>query len=333
MEPTANSPVKLDTILTPSNDRFVLFPIKYPEIYEMYRTAQSAYWVTNEIDLSKDVTDWENLTDNERYFIKHILAFFSSADGIVNENLLGRFHDEVQIPEARAFYTFQAAIESVHSETYSLMIDTFIKDSAEKNKLFTAMDTMPAVQKKTSWALKWLTNKKDSFAIRLIAFAIIEGIFFSGAFCAIYWLKQRNLMQGLTFSNELISRDESLHTTFAILLYSHLENKVSQEEIHEIFKEAVEIEIYFITKALPCSLLGMNSELMIQYIKFVADRLLVQLGVDKLYNVKNSFSFMESIALTSNQNFFEGRNSSYSKASTVMTDKNGQMEFDVTADF
>jgi ribonucleotide reductase beta subunit family protein with ferritin-like domain len=333
MEPVTNSTVKLDTILTPSNDRFVLFPIKYSQIYEMYRTAQSAYWTVEECDFSKDVTDWEELTKNERHFIKHILAFFSASDGIVNENLLGRFHDEVQIPEARAFYTFQAAMETVHNQTYSLMIDTFIKDSTEKQHLFNAMDTIPAVTKKTDWAKRWLTNKKDSFATRLIAFAIIEGIFFSGAFCAIYWLKSRNLMPGLTFSNELISRDESLHTEFAILLYSHLENKIPQGEIHKIFKEAVAIETEFIVDAVPCSLLGMNSELMTQYIQFVADRLLVQLGVDKLYNVKNPFAFMESISLTSNGNFFETRISSYSKASTVMADKTGNMDFSIEADF
>ena len=297
----------VEEILRPSNNRFVIFPIKYHAIWDMYRKAQSAFWTAQEIDFHQDLTDWKNLTDNEQYFIKNILAFFSSADGIVNENLVGRFSEEVQIPEARSFYAFQIAIESIHGETYSLMIDTFVKDPQEKNRLFNAMDTIPCIKKKTDWAQKWISDETTDFATRLIAFAIIEGIFFSGAFCSIYWLKERGVMPGLTFSNELISRDESLHTEFAVLLYSHLERRIPQEKIHEIMKEAVDIETTFITESLPCALLGMNSGLMIEYIQFVTDRLIVQLGYEKLFNAKNPFDFMDRIGISQSSNFFESK--------------------------
>ncbi len=286
-----------EDLLTENRNRYVIFPITHDAIWKMYKLAVSSFWTVEEVDLAKDPDDWEKLTDNERHFIKNILAFFAASDGIVNENLSSRFMNEVMAPEAKAFYGFQIAIESIHSELYSLLIDTYIKDQKEKYRLFNAINTIPCVQKKADWAFKWITSKVDSFAHRLVAFAAVEGIFFSGAFCSIFWLKERGVMPGLTFSNELISRDEALHTEFAILLYSMLKHKLTQEDIHEIIKDAVEIETEFITESIPCQMLGMNATLMTQYIQFVADRLVVQLGYDKIYNVNNPFDFMERIGL------------------------------------
>jgi ribonucleotide reductase beta subunit family protein with ferritin-like domain len=303
-----------EILLTESKNRYVMYPILYNDIWKMYKVAQSAFWTVEELDLSKDVTDWEKLNDNERHFVKHILAFFAASDGIVNENLASRFLNEVMVSEAKAFYGFQIMMETVHNEMYSLMIDTFIKDKAEKMRLFDAINTIPSIGHKADWALKWITNKEASFATRLIAFAVVEGVFFSGAFCSIFWLKERGLMPGLCMSNEFISRDESLHTEFAILLYSYIKNKIDEKDVHDLFKEAVEIEIGFITESIPCNLLGMNSNLMQEYIKFVADRLLVQLGYNKLYNVQNPFPFMNRINLEQKTNFFENRESNYMKA-------------------
>jgi len=295
----------------------------------MYKKAQASVWTAEEVDLSKDISDWNQLKDEERYFIKHVLAFFAASDGIVNENLVEKFMQEVQIPEARCFYGFQIAIENVHSEMYSLLIDTYIKDSAEKDKLFNAIETVPAVMKKASWALNWINNA--SFAERVIAFASVEGIFFSGSFAAIFWLKKRGLMPGLTFSNELISRDEGLHTDFACLMFHHLKNKPSERRIVEIVSEAVDIEIEFLTDALPVRLIGMNCDLMSTYIKFVADRLLHELSCKKIYNVDNPFDFMENISLDGKTNFFERRVGDYQKAGVMSTPD--QMKFTLDAEF
>jgi ribonucleoside-diphosphate reductase subunit M2 len=280
----------------------------------MYKKQVDCFWRAEEIDLTKDFVNWESLSADEKYFISMILAFFAASDGIVLENLASRFMNDVQVSEARAFYGFQIAMENIHSETYSLLIETYIKDKEEKHKLFNAIENFPCIKKKSDWAQKWIHDNRSSFATRLVAFACVEGIFFSGAFCSIYWLKKRGLMPGLTFSNELISRDEALHCEFAVLLYSKLVKKLDKNRIHEIIKEAVEIESEFICQALPCRLIGMNSELMTQYIKFVADRLCVQLGYKKIYNVNNPFDFMELISLESKTNFFEKRVDSYSLA-------------------
>lgn len=321
-----------EILLQENPSRFVLFPIVYQDIWDKYKQQTAVYWTAEEIDLSKDRTDWDKLTENERYFIKNILAFFAGSDGIVLENLGTRFLSEVQIPEARCFYGFQLMMENIHSETYSLLIDTYIKDPQEKMKLFNAIETIPCVKNKAEWALKWIGDKKASFALRLIAFAIVEGIFFSGSFCAIYWLKKRGLMPGLTFSNELISRDEGLHTEFATLLYNnYIVNKEDKEVVEQIIKEAVNIEKEFITESLPCNLIGMNSQLMKQYIEFVADRLLTQLGYDKIYHNNNPFDFMEMISMTGKTNFFEKRVSEYSKAG-VGIDKE-EMVFNLGAEF
>ena len=309
-----------DTILQEDTNRYVMFPIQDQEIWQMYKKQIDCFWRAEEIDLSKDVVQWEKLDDKEKYFISMILAFFAASDGIVLENLAARFMGEVQLSEARAFYGFQIAMENIHSETYSLLIDTYIKDSEEKQTLFKAIDSFPCIKKKADWAIKWINDKRSSFATRLIAFACIEGIFFSGAFCSIFWLKKRGLMPGLTFSNELISRDEALHTEFAILLYNKLSKKVSKSRINEILKEAVEIEKEFICDALPCRLIGMNSDLMCQYIEFVADRLSVQLGNDKIYNAKNPFDFMEMISIEGKTNFFEKRVAEYSLADKTKDD-------------
>ena len=306
-------------ILTDDN-RFVMFPIKDNSIWEMYKKSVDSFWRPEEIDLVKDINHWKILNDDEKHFVKMILAFFASSDGIVLENLAVRFMSEVKLAEARAFYGFQIAMENIHSETYSLLIDTLIKDEEEKHKLFNSIDNFPCIKKKADWAEKWIGDKKSNFATRLVAFACVEGIFFSGAFCSIFWLKTRGLMDGVCFSNELISRDEALHTEFAILLYSRLTQKLSKKKIHEIVKNAVEIEIEFICEALPCRLIGMNSTLMEQYIKFVADRLVVQLGSEKIYNVENPFSFMEMISIDSKTNFFEKRVSEYALASKVKDD-------------
>ena len=304
----------LDPILEPSEHRYVMFPIQDNSIWNMYKKQVDCFWRAEEIDLSKDLTDWDALSDDERYFVSMVLAFFAASDGIVLENLAVRFMGDVQLSEARAFYGFQIAMENIHSEMYSLLIDTYIKGSEEKTKLFEAIDNYPCIAKKANWAKKWIGDNRSSFASRLVAFAAIEGIFFSGSFCAIYWIKKRGLMPGLTFSNELISRDEALHTEFAILLYTKLQTKLPKKRIYEIIQEAVEIEKEFITEALPCRLIGMNAKLMTQYIEFVADRLVVQLGYPKIYNAANPFDFMELISVESKVNFFERTNSEYALA-------------------
>ena len=300
-----------ELLLAPDDNRFVMFPIKFDDIWKMYKKQVDCFWRAEEIDLTKDMSSWETLTDNEKYFIKMVIAFFAASDGIVLENIAERFMGEIQNSEARAFYGFQIAMENIHSETYSLLIETYIKDKDEKMKLFKALDNFPCIRKKADWALKWIHDKRSSFATRLIAFACVEGIFFSGAFCSIFWLKKRGLMPGLTFSNELISRDEALHTEFAILLYSKLTKKLKPAKIHSIIQEAVDIEKEFICDALPCRLIGMNSKLMSEYIEFVADRLCLQLGVEKIYNSQNPFEFMEMISIDGKTNFFEKRVSDY----------------------
>jgi len=304
----------IEPLLAHDDNRFVMFPIKYDDIWQMYKKQIDCFWRAEEIDLTKDLDHWQTLNNDERYFVSMILAFFAASDGIVLENLAIRFMNDVQVSEARAFYGFQIAMENIHSETYSLLIETYIKDKEQKYKYFNAIENYPCIKKKSDWAQKWIRDNRSSFATRLIAFACIEGIFFSGAFCSIFWLKKRGLMPGLTFSNELISRDEALHCEFAVLLYSKLQNKLKKSRIHEIIKEAVEIESEFICEALPCRLIGMNSQMMIQYIQFVADRLAVQLGYDKIYNVSNCFPWMELISLESKTNFFEKRNDSYALA-------------------
>lgn len=310
-----------EPLLAESENRFVLFPVKYHDIWQMYKTAASVFWVPNEVDLTKDVDEWNNvLTEDERYFIKNVLAFFSSSDSIVNENLAARFLNEIQVPEAKAFYGFQIAIEVIHQEMYSLMIDTYVKDSQEKHKLFNSIFNVPTIKKKADWAMKWIEDKSASFATRLIAFAIVEGIFFSSSFASIYWLKERGLMPGLCLSNEFISRDEGLHCEFAILLYSYIKNRLPQETVHEIFKKATEIECEFVEDSLRVRLIGMNSDLMCEYVKFCSDRLLQQLGYDKLYNAHNPFPFMERIGLSNKTNFFEHYVADYSKANVGKTD-------------
>jgi len=328
MVQTAN---KYEPMLAENPDRFVLFPIKYDTIWEWYKKSVASFWTAEEVDLSQDINDWENkLTDNERKFVKHVLAFFAASDGIVNENLVINFMREVQIPEARCFYGFQVAIENIHAEMYSLLIDTYIKDPKEKDFLFNALQNLECVSKKGQWALRWIDNA-PSFAHRLIAFAAVEGIFFSGSFCSIYWLKKRGLMPGLTFSNELISRDEGMHCDFACLLYAMLENKLDPAEVKSIITEAVEYEKEFVTDALPVSLIGMNAELMGQYIEFVADRLLMSLGCEKAYGTANPFSWMDMISIQGKTNFFEKRVGDYAKAG-LMTKREDQV-FSTEADF
>lgn len=318
-----------EPLLTPDDKRFVMFPIKYDDIWAMYKKQVDCFWRPEEIDLSKDLDDWAKLNDDEKHFISMILAFFAASDGIVLENLAQRFMSDVQVSEARAFYGFQIAMENIHSHTYSLLIETYIKDNEEKNKFFNAIENYPCIKKKSDWAQKWIHDNRSSFATRLVAFACIEGIFFSGAFSSIFWLKKRGLMPGLTFSNELISRDEALHCEFAILLYSKLEKKLPKAKIHDIIKECVEIETEFICEALPCRLIGMNSELMGQYIQFVADRLCVQLGYPKIYNVANCLDYMELISLESKVNFFEKRLGEYALANVNKSDA----DFDFTDEF
>lgn len=322
--------MSIEPILQENKDRFVLFPIKHDKVWKMYKDHVASFWTAEEIDLSQDLTDWASLSKDEKHFIKHILAFFAASDGIVNENLVINFMREVQIPEARCFYGFQIAIENIHAETYSLLIDTYIKDSAEQEYLFNALETVPCVKKKADWALRWIDDA-PSFAHRLIAFAAVEGIFFSGSFCSIFWLKKRGLMPGLAFSNELISRDEGLHCDFACLLYSMLENKLPESEVQSIIKEAVDGEKEFVTDALPVSLIGMNAEMMKEYIEFVADRLLVALGCAKLYNASNPFPFMEMISLQGKTNFFEKRNADYAKSG--VNEKKEDMTFAMDDDF
>jgi len=319
----------MEPLLAENPNRFVLFPIQNPQVWEFYKKAEASFWTAEEIDLSQDQKDWNNLNDNERHFIKHVLAFFAASDGIVNENLAINFMQEVQMPEARCFYGFQIMMENIHSETYSLLIDTYIKDPKEKDYLFNALETVPAVQRKGQWALTWINS--ENFAERLIAFAAVEGIFFSGSFCSIFWLKKRGLMPGLTFSNELISRDEGLHCDFACLLYSYLENKLPEARVQAIIRDAVTIEQEFVTEALPVSLIGMNARTMSQYIEFVADRLLVSLGCGKIYNSTNPFDFMEMISVQGKTNFFEKRVAEYQKAG-VMTERADNM-FSLDEDF
>lgn len=319
-----------DPLLVPDDSRFVMFPIKHNDIWNMYKKHVDCFWRAEEIDLSKDTIQWnEKLNNDERHFISLILAFFAASDGIVLENLGLRFMNDVQLAEARAFYGFQIAMENIHSETYSLLIDAYIKDRNEKYRLLNAIQNYDCIKQKATWAQKWIYDENSSFAKRLIAFACVEGIFFSGSFCSIFWLKKRGLMPGLTFSNELISRDEALHCEFAILLYSKLIDKLSQNVIHEIVREAVDVETNFICEALPCRLIGMNSDLMSKYIKFVADRLCLQLGCDKIYNEGNPFSFMELISLESKTNFFEKKVDAYALASK----QTEQETFTFTDDF
>jgi len=323
---------QIEPILQENKNRFVIFPIKHHDIWDWYKKMEASFWTAEEIDLSQDLHDWNNkLNSDERYFIKHILAFFAASDGIVNENLAENFVNEVQYPEAKFFYGFQIMMENIHSETYSLLIDTYVKDDAEKDELFNALDVFPAIRKKADWALKWIES--DSFAERLIAFAAVEGIFFSGAFCSIYWLKKRGLMPGLTFSNELISRDEGVHCDFAVHLHNnHLVNKVPKARIKEIIVNALDIEREFITESLPVSLIGMNAVLMTQYLEFVADRLLVELGCERVFNTSNPFDFMDMISLQGKTNFFEKKVAEYQKSGVMNTDSDAQkISFD--ADF
>jgi ribonucleoside-diphosphate reductase beta chain len=322
----------VEPILAQNEGRFVLFPIQHDDIWAFYKKAEASFWTAEEIDMSADIIDWENkLNENEKHFIKHILAFFAASDGIVNENLAENFLSEVQYTEAKFFYGFQITIENIHSETYSLLIDTLIKDSADKSHLFNAIDTLTCVRKKADWALRWI--EQGTFAQRLVAFAAVEGIFFSGSFCSIFWLKKRGLMPGLGFSNELISRDEGLHCDFACLLYNnHIVNKLDKKEVEQIILDAVEIEKEFILDALPVKLIGMNSDLMSQYIEFVADRLLVELGNDKVYNATNPFDFMDMLSIQGKSNFFEKRVAEYQKAG-VMNSGNDNHGFSMDEDF
>ena len=324
--------IEEEPILRENKDRFVLFPIQHNDIWEFYKKAEASFWTAEEIDLGQDLKDWENLNDGERHFISHVLAFFAASDGIVNENLAENFVAEVQYTEAKFFYGFQIAMENVHSETYSLLIDTYIKDSVEKERLLHAIDTMDLVKKKAEWALRWIEN--GSFQERLIAFAAVEGIFFSGSFCSIFWLKKRGLMPGLSFSNELISRDEGLHCDFACLLYNnHLKNKLPEATVLKLIKDAVEIEKEFVTEALPVKLIGMNAELMCQYIEFVADRLLQELGCSRIYNASNPFDFMEMISLQGKTNFFEKRVAEYQKAGVMQSEESDSHKFSLDEDF
>tara|TARA_Y100000768_G_C23986681_1_gene689295 strand:- start:3517 stop:4491 length:975 start_codon:yes stop_codon:yes gene_type:complete len=304
----------LEPLLVDDPNRFVMFPIKDQDIWSMYKRQVDCFWRAEEIDFSKDMKSWETLNKDEKFFIKMILAFFAASDGIVMENLGMRFMSEVQLSEARAFYGFQIAMENIHSEVYSLLIDSYVKDKSEKDNLFNAIDNFPCVKKKADWAIKWINDKRSSFATRLIAFACVEGIFFSGAFCSIYWLKKRGKMPGLAFSNELIARDEALHTEFAILLYNKLQKQLPKKKVIDIIKEAVDIEREFICEALPCRLISMNSKLMSQYIEYCADRLSVQLGYDKIYDVNCPFDFMEQISIEGKTNFFEKRVGEYALA-------------------
>ena len=320
------SKIHKEPLLTENPNRFVMFPIEHDDIWKSYKQMMDCFWRAEEIDFSKDMAHWVTLNEKEQYFIKMILAFFAASDGIVLENLGARFLSEVQLPEARATYGFQLMMENIHSETYSLLIDTYIKDREEKSRLFNALDNFPCIRKKADWALKWIQDKRSSFATRLVAFAAVEGIFFSGSFCSIYWLKKRGLMPGLTFSNELIARDEGMHTDFAVLLFNKLERKPKKKKIEDLIKEAVVIEKEFICEALPCKLIGMNAKLMSQYIEFVADRLLVQLGFNKVWNSANPFDFMEMISLSGKTNFFEKRVGEYSLSSDIKTNEAFSMD-------
>jgi len=321
----------VEPILRENPNRFTLFPIMKPKLFQQYKNHVSVFWTPEEVTLDRDRKDWVKLSNNEQYFIKNILGFFAGSDGIIQENIAARFMNEVQIPEARQFYSVQLMMEAIHSETYSLLIDTYIEDKQEKLDLFHATQTIPCVALKAQWAQRWIESTSENFATRLIAFAVVEGIFFSGSFCAIYWLKERGIMPGLTTSNEFIARDEGLHTTFACALYEEIERKVSKTKVHKIIREAVKIEKQFITESLPCHLVGMNDKLMAQYIEFVADRLSSQLGYGKIYNTTNPFDFMERISLTSKTNFFEGRVTTYAKSGVGKTME--EMSFALDADF
>ncbi|XP_049810443.1 ribonucleoside-diphosphate reductase subunit M2 B isoform X1 [Schistocerca nitens] len=323
--------IELEPLLRENPRRFVIFPIQYHDIWAMYKKAEASFWTAEEVDLSKDLVHWQQLKPEERHFISHVLAFFAASDGIVNENLVERFSQEVQVTEARCFYGFQIAMENVHSEMYSLLIDTYIKDSAEREFLFNAIETLPCVKKKADWALRWIADEYATFAERVIAFAAVEGIFFSGSFAAIFWLKKRGLMPGLTFSNELISRDEGLHCDFACLMFKHVVQKPTEVEITNIIKDAVQIEQEFLTEALPVAMIGMNCDLMKKYIEFVADRLLVELGCSKVYFSENPFDFMEHISLEGKTNFFEKKVGEYQKCG-VMASKEENV-FTLDADF
>ena len=321
-----------EVLLAEEEKRYVIFPIKQEPIWKMYKKAVSSFWTVEEIDLSKDMDDYLKLKDEEKHFIKNVLAFFAASDGIVNENLVERFCNEVQILEAKCFYGFQVAMENIHSETYSLLIDTYIKDKLEKERLLNAVETIPSVKKKADWAMKWISDKDSSFGTRVIAFAAVEGIFFSGSFCSIFWLKKRGLMPGLSFSNELISRDEGLHTEFAVLMYSMLKEKPKLSDVVDIIKEAVDIEKEFITESLPCSLIGMNQKLMSQYIEYVADRLLMMLKIDPIYMTPNPFEWMELISIQGKTNFFEKRVGEYANKANPNKEIETQ-EFSIDADF
>ena len=331
-EPASTAPALLpEPMLRENKDRFVLFPIQHTDLWKKYKDHCAVIWFAEEVDLSKDMKDWEKLTADERHFIKHIIGFFAGSDGIVMENLATRFTREVQWPEAKFFYAVQNQMEAIHSETYSLLIDTYITDPKEKHELLHAIDTSPCVKKKADWALRWIDSKEADFSTRLLGFAAVEGIFFSGAFCAIFWLKQRGIMPGLTLSNEFIARDEGLHTDFACTLYGKLVNRLTKQQAHKIIREAVKIEKQFITKSLPCELIGMNAKLMSQYIEFVADRLVQQLGYPKIYSATNPFDFMERISLENKDNFFEKRVSTYAKAGVGK--KSEEMSFNMEAAF
>lgn len=322
-----------EPILIAEDNRFVLFPIKHHDIWQFYKKAVASFWTVEEVNLAQDKNDWNNrMNDNERFFVSRVLAFFAASDGIVNENLVERFCNEVQYQEAKSFYGFQVAIENIHSEMYSLLIETYVKDPQEKHKLFNAVKTIPCIGKKADWALRWIADKRSSFAERLIAFACVEGIFFSGSFAAIFWLKKRGLMPGLTHSNELISRDEGLHRDFACLLYRrHIVNKLPLERIHNIIADAVKIEQEYLTESLPCDMIGMNCRLMSQYIEYVADHLLGELELPKLFKTKNPFDFMENISLEGKTNFFERKVSEYQKFGVLSSAEDNQFSLD--ADF
>jgi ribonucleoside-diphosphate reductase beta chain len=321
----------VEPILKENPTRFTLFPIMKPKLYQKYKNHVSVFWTTEEIDLGKDMKDWDRLSENEQYFIKNVLAFFAGSDGIIQENLAARFMNEIQLAEARQFYSVQLMMEAIHSETYSLLIDTYIDEKEEKLKLFKAIETIPCIKQKADWAKKWIETTEENFATRLVAFAVVEGIFFSGSFCAIYWLKERGLMPGLTTSNEFIARDEGLHTDFACALYEEIEQKLPKAKVHKIIREAVKIEKEFITESLPCHLVGMNDKLMAQYIEFVADRLSTQLGCGKIYSTSNPFDFMERISLEGKDNFFEKRVTTYAKSGVGQ--KQQDMKFALDADF
>ncbi|KAL8560737.1 hypothetical protein ACOMHN_046420 [Nucella lapillus] len=322
-----------EPLLKENPRRFVVFPIEHHDIWKMYKKAEASFWTAEEVDLSKDLLHWDKLKSEEKHFISHVLAFFAASDGIVNENLVERFSKEVQATEARCFYGFQIAMENIHSEMYSLLIDTYIKEAKERDFLFNAIETMPCVKEKADWAIRWINDLNSSYGERVVAFAAVEGIFFSGSFAAIFWLKKRGIMPGLTFSNELISRDEGLHCDFACLMFRHLVNKPSQERIHTIIKDAVRIEQKFLTEALPCNLIGMNCDLMKKYIEFVADRLLLELLCDKVYNSENPFDFMEHISLEGKTNFFEKRVGEYQRMGVMGDAKENNHEFTLDADF